>query len=112
MAIPAEHVDHDFLAMDELGRELLGLLAEGLAFLRSVDPAQTDAFGLTIVQDVDGVAVEGPNDFATKLIRKGRMDEQERKEESPEIAHEPHASRLGPPRRGNDYRGFSRTQIR
>ena len=39
MAILAEHVDHDFLAMDESRRELLRLLAEGLAFLRAVDAA-------------------------------------------------------------------------
>ncbi len=41
---------------------VLGLLAEGLALLRTVDAAQTDAFRLTIVQDLDGVAVEDGND--------------------------------------------------
>ena len=49
MAILAEHVDHDFFAVDESGGELLRLFAEGLAFLRAVDAAQTDAFRLTIV---------------------------------------------------------------
>ena len=49
MAILAEHVDRDFLAVDETRRELLGRLAEGLALLRAVDAAQTDPFKLTIV---------------------------------------------------------------
>ena len=53
MAILAEHMNRNFLAVDERRGELLRLLAEGLAFLRTVDAAQTDAFRLTIVQDVD-----------------------------------------------------------
>jgi hypothetical protein len=36
---------------------LLRSLAIGLAFLRAVDAAETDAFWALIVQDFDGVAV-------------------------------------------------------
>jgi hypothetical protein len=71
MAILAEHVDRDVLAMDERRRELLGLLAEGLAFLRAVYAAQTDAFRVTIVQDLDGVAVEDGHDGAGEVSEAG-----------------------------------------
>ena len=67
MAVLAKHVDRDFLAMDERRGELLGLVAEGLAFFRTVDAAQSDAFRLTTVQDVDGVAVGDRNDGPSEV---------------------------------------------
>jgi hypothetical protein len=36
---------------------LFGSLAIGLAFLWAVDPVETDAFSLLVVQDFEGVAV-------------------------------------------------------
>jgi hypothetical protein len=56
MAILAEHLDRDFLAMDESKRKLLGLLAEGLAFLRAIDAAQSDTFRPLVVQDFEDIA--------------------------------------------------------
>jgi hypothetical protein len=37
---------------------LLGSLAAGLAFLRTVDAVQADAFSAVVVQDFDRIAVE------------------------------------------------------
>lgn len=37
---------------------LLGSVAEGLAFLRTIDPAEADTFSFVVVQDFDGVAIE------------------------------------------------------
>ena len=72
MAILAEHLDRDILAVDERGGELLGLLAEGLAFLRAVDTAQTDAFSLAIVEYIKSVAVEDGDDGAGEVGSYGR----------------------------------------
>lgn len=38
---------------------LLESLGVGLAFLRTVDPVEADAFRVSVVQDFEGVAVEG-----------------------------------------------------
>lgn len=81
MAILAEHVDHDVLAMDERRRELLGLLAEGLAFLRTVDAAQSDAFRALIVQHFEGVAVEDGDDGAGEVGSYGRCHVEYEREE-------------------------------
>jgi len=43
---------------------MLGLLPVSLAFLRAVYPAAADTFGFTIMQDVEGVAVEDGDDGA------------------------------------------------
>jgi hypothetical protein len=43
---------------------LLGSRAVGLAFLRAVDAAESDAFRVVVVQDFDGVAVEDGDDGA------------------------------------------------
>ena len=37
---------------------MLGLLAERLALLRTVDAAEADAFSTVVVQDFEGVAIE------------------------------------------------------
>ena len=41
---------------------MLGSLAKGLAFLRAVDAAQADTFGLLVVQNFERVAVEEGDD--------------------------------------------------
>jgi len=56
---------------------VLGIFAEGLAFLRTVDAAQPEAFRLTIVQDVDGVAVDDGDDGAGEVSEGGRGKKKE-----------------------------------
>ncbi|MGH7181827.1 MAG: hypothetical protein ACREJN_07615 [Nitrospiraceae bacterium] len=46
---------------------MLRLLPVGLALLRAVDTAQTDAFSVLIEQDFDGVAVEDRDDGAAEV---------------------------------------------
>jgi len=48
----------DFLSEGEIRGGLLRSLTEGLAFLWAVDAVETDAFGVVVVQDFEGVAVE------------------------------------------------------
>jgi len=43
---------------------VLGVVAIGLPFLRAVDSAEADAFGMVVVQHFDGVAVEDGDDRA------------------------------------------------
>jgi hypothetical protein len=57
-------LERDFFAEGEVRGNLLRLLTECLAFLRAVYPAETDAFGVSAVQDFDGVAVEDGDDGA------------------------------------------------
>ena len=71
MAILSEYSYRDFLAMDESRGELLGLLAECLAFLRTVDTVQADPFRVTIVEYIDGVAVENGDDRAGEVSEGG-----------------------------------------
>jgi hypothetical protein len=40
---------------------VLGVVAVGLALLRAIDPAETDAFSLLVVEDFDRVAVNYPD---------------------------------------------------
>jgi hypothetical protein len=51
---------------------LLGSLAEGLAFLRTVDPAEADTFRVLVVQDFDCVAVEDRDDVGGEVGGKRR----------------------------------------
>jgi hypothetical protein len=51
---------------------LFGSLAVGLALLRTIDPAEPNAFRVVIVQDFDGVAVEDGDDGAGE-IGEGRV---------------------------------------
>lgn len=46
------------------------LLAERLAFLWAVDPAETDALSMVAVQDFDGIAVEDGDDGPVKPFAK------------------------------------------
>ena len=66
---------------------MLGLLPERLAFLLAVDPAEADAFRVLVVQDFDGVAVEGRDNLAAELASEGRAGKQKREEDGPEAAH-------------------------
>ena len=47
---------------------MLGLLAVGLALLRTVDPAETDTLWVLIVQNFDGVAVEHTDHFPCEIV--------------------------------------------
>ena len=42
-------------------------MAEGLAFLRTVNTAEPDTFRVLVVQDFDGVAVEDGDDGAGEV---------------------------------------------
>lgn len=68
-----------------------------LAFLRAVNTAEADTFGMMAVPNFDGVAIEHTNDMATELTGKGSVGKQEREEDGPEAAHGPYASRLVTP---------------
>ena len=57
-------LDGDFLPEGEVRDGVLGVVAVGLALLRAVDPAETDVFGLLVVQNLDRVAVEDGDDGA------------------------------------------------
>ena len=46
---------------------MLGSLAERLAFLGAIDPAESDAFRMVIVQNLEGVAVEDGDDGAREI---------------------------------------------
>jgi hypothetical protein len=46
---------------------LLGFLAECLALLRAIDPAEADALWVVIVQDVERVSVEDLDSLALIL---------------------------------------------
>ncbi len=58
-------------------RRLLRSLAEGLAFLRAIDPAEADAFRVLVVQDFDGVAVEDGDDEAGEICHNSGTGEKD-----------------------------------
>jgi hypothetical protein len=60
----AVRLDGDFFAEGEVSDGVLGLLAVSLAFLRAVDPVETDGFSELVVENFDGVAVEDAGDMA------------------------------------------------
>ena len=62
-------MNRDFLAVDKCGRELLGLLIECLPFLWAVDSIEANTFSLSVVEYVDGVAVEHGDDGAGKVSK-------------------------------------------
>ena len=62
--VMAVGLDCDFLPKGEGRGCLLGTLAVGLAFLYAVDAVETDPFGVDVVQDFDGVAIEDGDDGA------------------------------------------------
>src|SRR5438093_71073 len=49
----------------------------GLAFLRAVDAAEADTFGVLVVQDFDGIAVEDGDDGAGEISNGSGGAEQE-----------------------------------
>jgi hypothetical protein len=59
-------LDRDLLPEDEVSG---CVVAVGLAFLRAVDATETDAFRVSAVQDIDGVAVEDGDDGAGEVQR-------------------------------------------
>ena len=48
---------------------MLRTLAKGLSFRRAVDGVEPDAFGVAVVLDFDGVAVEDGDDGADEVRR-------------------------------------------
>ena len=56
---------------------MLGTLAVGLAFLYAVDAVETDPFGVDVVQDFDGVAVEDGDDGAGEIRGMNRYAQRE-----------------------------------
>lgn len=44
------------------------LLAEGLGFLRTIDPVEPDTSSLVVVQDFEGVAVEDGDDGTGEVV--------------------------------------------
>ena len=46
---------------------MLDIVAVDLAFLRAVNPVQADTFGVLVMQDFDGVAIEDGDDWPEKL---------------------------------------------
>jgi hypothetical protein len=57
--VVAVRLDGDVLSEGEVRSGVLRVLAVGLALLRTIDAAQTDAFSMVAIQDFEGVAVEG-----------------------------------------------------
>ena len=54
-------------ALREVKRYMLGVVAVGLAFLRTVDIAEADTFRAVVVEDFDGIAVEDGDNAASKV---------------------------------------------
>jgi hypothetical protein len=50
---------------------VLVVVAVGLAFLRAVDPAEADPFGVLVVQNFEGIAVEDGDDGAGEVGKRG-----------------------------------------
>ena len=48
---------------------MLGSLSVGLALLRTVNPAESDAFRVLVVEDFDGVAVEEREKESTEAVK-------------------------------------------
>jgi hypothetical protein len=78
-------------------------VAVSLAFLRPVDAVESDVFGVLVVQDFEGVAIEDGDDGASQLSCKDRTGKQEREEDNPETSHGPHARSVHTPWRGDHY---------
>ena len=53
------------------------LLAVGLALLRAVDAVKADTFSLLVVQDFEGVAIEGRKDGASEVSERGIGEKKE-----------------------------------
>ena len=60
-------LERDFLAEGQVRSGVLGVVALGLALLRTVDAVETDALRVLVVQDFDGVAVKYGDDGAGEV---------------------------------------------
>ena len=67
----------DFLLIDQLRGGLLGSLAVGLAFPRAVDAVAADAFRVSVVQSLEGVAIDDGDDRAGEICRDSCAGKQE-----------------------------------
>jgi hypothetical protein len=55
--VAAEFTDDDGFSENQVGREVLGAVAERLGFLRRVNAVQPDTFAHAVVEDSDSIAV-------------------------------------------------------
>jgi hypothetical protein len=65
--VEAVSLERDYFPESEVRGGVLGFLAVSLAFLRTVDPAETDAFRVLVVEDFEVVAVEDGDDGAGEV---------------------------------------------
>ena len=78
--VAAVRLEEDFFPKHHRGCRLLGLMAVLLTFLWAVNAAETDTFGVSVVEDFDGIAVKDGDDEAGEICRKrgtGEKDVQE-----------------------------------
>ena len=88
---------------------MLRTLAKGLSFLWTVDGIEPDVFGVAVVQDFDGVAVEDGDDGPGKVFCERGMGEKDVQHYDPDDRLAPHASGLVTPWRVECSRRVSRT---
>ncbi len=90
--VAAVRLEDDFFPKHHRGRSLLGLMTVRLALLRAVDPAQADAFRVSVVEDFEDIAVEDPDDEAREVSNGsgGGEQEQERAESKDMCSSPPH----------------------
>ena len=88
---------------------MLRTLAKGLSFLWTVDGVEPDAFGVAVVQDFDGVAVEDGDDGPGKVFCERGLGEKDVQHSDPDDRLAPHASGLVTPWRVACSRRVSRT---
>ena len=53
---------------------MLGSFAEGLALLRTINPAEADTFRVLVVQNLNGVAVKDPDRLRLDTQREQRQE--------------------------------------
>ena len=82
-------VERDVLPKNEGRRGLLGLLPEGLALFRAVDPAEADTFRACVVENFNRVTVKDINHMAGELAGHGGRGKPQGKKHSEEKEHRP-----------------------
>lgn len=70
----AVRLKRDLFPKGEVRSSLLGVVAERLPLLWTIDAVETDAFSMVTVQDLDGVAVNYPNDSSGVVRRECRRE--------------------------------------
>ena len=90
-------LEDDISPEDECRRSVLGFVAKGLAFLRTVDAAQADALRVGIVQDFDGVAIEEGDDRAGEVSGENGRGKHNGNQCGRKSQHPISARRLAPP---------------